>query len=129
MERRPSWSRRLRRHVKSVTPESCNRLQAEIFPAAIVCTNSCRIVRASGYLASMPLRPLPHGSTRISGGFWLERQRTNRHTTIPAAAQRLEEAGTLRNFRRTAGQETGADASTEAAFAGKLFADTDVYKW
>jgi len=77
----------------------------------------------------MPLRPLPHGSTRISGGFWLERQRTNRDTTIPAAAQRLEEAGTLRNFRRTAGQETGADASTEAAFAGKLFADTDVYKW
>ncbi|MEV6271363.1 beta-L-arabinofuranosidase domain-containing protein [Kribbella sp. NPDC051936] len=77
----------------------------------------------------MPLRPLPHGSTRISGGFWLERQRTNRDTTIPAAAQRLEEAGTLRNFRRTAGQETGADASTEPAFAGKLFADTDVYKW
>ncbi|MGW5192122.1 glycoside hydrolase family 127 protein [Kribbella sp. NPDC004138] len=77
----------------------------------------------------MPLRPLPHGSTRISGGFWLERQRTNRDTTIPAAAQRLEEAGTLRNFRRTAGQETDADSSTEAAFAGKLFADTDVYKW
>ncbi|WP_329001864.1 glycoside hydrolase family 127 protein [Kribbella sp. NBC_00709] len=70
----------------------------------------------------MPLRPLPLGSTKLSGGFWLDRQRTNRDTTIPAAAERLEEVGTLRNFRAAAGQEA-------AGFAGKLFADTDVYKW
>ncbi|MEU8221065.1 beta-L-arabinofuranosidase domain-containing protein [Kribbella sp. NPDC048915] len=71
----------------------------------------------------MPLRPLPHGSTTINGGFWLERQRVNRDITIPAAARRLEETGTLANFRRAAGQQPGA------TFAGKLFADTDVYKW
>ncbi|MGZ0152257.1 glycoside hydrolase family 127 protein [Kribbella sp. WER1] len=66
----------------------------------------------------MPLRPLPLGSLRINGGFWFERQRTNREATIPAAAERLEDVGTLENFRRTSG-----------SFEGKLFADTDVYKW
>ena len=71
----------------------------------------------------MPLRPLPLGAARITGGFWSERQRINRTSTIPAAAQRLEEAGTLRNFRRA------ADRSSVGQFAGKLFADTDVYKW
>ncbi|WP_329480156.1 glycoside hydrolase family 127 protein [Kribbella sp. NBC_01484] len=71
----------------------------------------------------MPLRPLPLGAARITGGFWSERQRINRTSTIPAAAQRLEEAGTLLNFRRA------ADRSSVGQFAGKLFADTDVYKW
>ncbi|WP_427890615.1 glycoside hydrolase family 127 protein [Kribbella sp. GL6] len=64
----------------------------------------------------MPLRPLPLGGTKLTGGFWSERQRINRETTIPAAADRLSEVGTLQNF--------GA-----GPFAGKLFADTDVYKW
>ncbi len=71
----------------------------------------------------MPLRPLPLGAARITGGFWSERQQINRTSTIPAAARRLEEAGTLRNFRRA------ADRSSVGQFAGKLFADTDVYKW
>ncbi|MFI6830279.1 glycoside hydrolase family 127 protein [Kribbella sp. NPDC050241] len=69
----------------------------------------------------MPLRPLPLGATKITGGLWRERQQINRTSTIPAAGMRLEEAGTLGNFRRAAGQEP--------PFAGKLFADTDVYKW
>ncbi|MFI5698175.1 glycoside hydrolase family 127 protein [Kribbella sp. NPDC051586] len=70
----------------------------------------------------MPLRPLPLGSTKLNGGFWPARQRVNRDATIPAAAERLEEVGTLSNFRRAAGSEPGG-------FEGKLFADTDVYKW
>ncbi|WP_432879076.1 glycoside hydrolase family 127 protein [Kribbella sp. CA-245084] len=70
----------------------------------------------------MPLRPLPPGSSELTGGFWSDRRRVNRETTIPAAAERLEEVGTLTNFRRAAAGETGG-------FAGKLFADTDVYKW
>jgi len=61
---------------------------------------------------------------KITGGFWRERQEINRTSTIPAAAGRLEEAGTLRNLRRAAGHEPVGDG-----FAGKLFADTDVYKW
>jgi DUF1680 family protein len=69
-------------------------------------------------------RPLPLGAVKITGGFWRERQEINRTSTIPAAAGRLEEAGTLRNLRRAAGHEPVGDG-----FAGKLFADTDVYKW
>jgi DUF1680 family protein len=61
---------------------------------------------------------------KITGGFWRERQDINRNVTIPAAARRLEEARTLRNLRRAAGHEPAGDG-----FAGKLFADTDVYKW
>ncbi|MGW1344624.1 glycoside hydrolase family 127 protein [Kribbella sp. NPDC002412] len=72
----------------------------------------------------MPLRALSLGDARITGGFWRERQEINRNSTIPAAATRLEEAGTLRNLRRAAGHEPVGDG-----FAGKLFADTDVYKW
>ena len=77
----------------------------------------------------MPLRPLPLGAAKITGGFWRERQQLNRTATIPTAALRLEEVGTLRNFRRAAGQEAVGEASTGKNFAGKLFADTDVYKW
>jgi uncharacterized protein len=72
----------------------------------------------------MSLRPLPLGAAKITGGFWQERQDVNRKTTIPAAADRLEEAGTLRNLRRAAGHEPAGDG-----FTGKLFADSDVYKW
>src|SRR3954447_16444657 len=107
MERRPSWSRRLRSRVKSMKPENRNRLQAVILLLAIVCTDSCPDLGGSGYLASMPLRPLPLGSTKLTGGFWLNRQRVNRDTTIQFAAERLEEFGTLRNFRRAADEEAG----------------------
>jgi DUF1680 family protein len=69
-------------------------------------------------------RPLPLGSVQITDGFWKERQEVNRTSTIPAAARRLEDVGTLRNLRRAAGLEPVGDG-----FAGKLFADTDVYKW
>ncbi|TDD26869.1 glycoside hydrolase family 127 protein [Kribbella turkmenica] len=69
-------------------------------------------------------RPLRLGAATITGGFWHDRRETNRTSTIPAAARRLEEAGTLRNLRRAAGHEPAGDG-----FAGKLFADTDVYKW
>ena len=75
-------------------------------------------------LAATTLRPLPLGAARITGGFWRRRQQLNRETTIPAAADRLEEAGTLRNLRRAAGQEPVADG-----FTGRPFADSDVYKW
>ncbi|TWD75160.1 hypothetical protein FB561_6598 [Kribbella amoyensis] len=75
-------------------------------------------------LASTALRPLPLGAARITGGFWSERQQINREATIPAAGDRLEEAGTLRNLRRAAGREPVADG-----FTGRPFADSDVYKW
>jgi|tagenome__1003787_1003787.scaffolds.fasta_scaffold20983879_2 DUF1680 family protein len=77
----------------------------------------------------MPLRPLPLGAAKITGGFWRDRQQTNRDTTLPAAALRLEETATLRNFRRAAGHEPTGDTTTGQRFAGKSFADTDVYKW
>ncbi|GAA1550921.1 glycoside hydrolase family 127 protein [Kribbella sancticallisti] len=75
-------------------------------------------------VASTALRPLPLGAATITAGFWRDRQDVNRKATIPAAGERLEEAGTLRNLRRAAGREPAADG-----FTGRLFADSDVYKW
>ena len=74
--------------------------------------------------AATALRPLDLGAARIADGFWANRQQINRETTIPAAGDRLEAAGTLQNLRRAAGLEQVADG-----FAGRLFADSDVYKW
>jgi DUF1680 family protein len=74
--------------------------------------------------AATVLRPLDLGAARIADGFWANRQQINRETTIPAAGDRLEAAGTLQNLRRAAGLEQVADG-----FAGRLFADSDVYKW
>ncbi|TDO52446.1 hypothetical protein EV643_102285 [Kribbella sp. VKM Ac-2527] len=75
-------------------------------------------------VAATALRPLAIGAAKITGGFWRERQEVNRTATIPAAGDRLEAAGTLRNLRRAAGREPVAEG-----FTGRPFADSDVYKW
>ncbi|MEN3304813.1 MAG: uncharacterized protein V7603_1015 [Micromonosporaceae bacterium] len=72
--------------------------------------------------AVVALRPLRPAEVRIEGGFWADRQRVNRDVTIAAAAGRLAEAGNFHNLRLAAG-------SAEGAFAGRLFADSEVYKW
>jgi DUF1680 family protein len=72
--------------------------------------------------AACPLRPVPGGSARITGGFWAERQRANREAAISSGRDRLEAAGNLDNLRIAAGKMQG-DAR------GPIFMDSDVYKW
>ncbi|WP_327581563.1 glycoside hydrolase family 127 protein [Nonomuraea sp. NBC_00507] len=64
--------------------------------------------------AATALRPA-RGS--IGGGFWGERRWINQEITIPLGRERLEESGAFGNFR------------PGAAHRGKVFADSDVYKW
>lgn len=68
------------------------------------------------------LRPLGLDASRITGGYWLERQQVNRSVSLPDGLRQLEEAGNLENFRIVAGTATGETR-------GRPFADSDVYKW
>ncbi len=72
--------------------------------------------------ARVALQPLGLDAVRITGGFWLDRQRTNGSISIPDGFRRLEEAGNIDNFRITAGIEPGR-------VRGPVFSDSDVYKW
>ena len=71
-----------------------------------------------------PLRPLAPGATRITGGWWADRQRVNRENAIPTGRERLESAGNLTNLRIAAGT-----APEGATITGPIFMDSDVYKW
>jgi DUF1680 family protein len=72
--------------------------------------------------ATCRLRPVASGPARVTGGFWADRQRANREVAIPTGQERLETAGNLDNLRIAAGQKEG-----EAR--GRIFMDSDVYKW
>jgi DUF1680 family protein len=71
--------------------------------------------------ADVTLRPLDFADTRITGGFWSDRQTANRRTSIPDGLRRLHDSGVLENFR------VAATGRGEAR--GPIFADSDVYKW
>lgn len=85
-------------------------------------TPSLHPVAAPTPTARAALRPLGPGGSRIRAGFWHARQQTNRDVTIPSAASRLEESGTLQNLRSAA-------AGAGGPYEGRPFADSDVYKW
>lgn len=72
--------------------------------------------------ATVRLRPAGQAGGAISEGFWAQRQRANRETSIPLGPKRLEEAGNFENFRLAAGISHGS-------YEGQLFNDSDVYKW
>jgi uncharacterized protein len=72
--------------------------------------------------AAVLLRPLGLSEVRVEGGFWADRQRANREGAIAAAPGRLADAGNLHNLLLAAGATTGE-------FVGRLFADSEVYKW
>ncbi|WP_226899279.1 glycoside hydrolase family 127 protein [Nonomuraea phyllanthi] len=59
----------------------------------------------------------PGAGGRIGGGFWAARQRVNREVTIPLGGRRVRESGAFDNLRLT------------GEHRGKVFADSDVYKW
>jgi DUF1680 family protein len=70
--------------------------------------------------AAVTLRPVSGG--RIEGGFWGARQRVNREVTIPLGGERIRESGAFANLELAA---RGAGGEHR----GKVFADSDVYKW
>lgn len=58
----------------------------------------------------------------IKDRFWRPRLDTNREVTLEHQLSKLEEAGTLDNFRIAAGEKMGVHR-------GMRFSDSDVYKW
>jgi DUF1680 family protein len=66
-------------------------------------------------------RPATRGL--ITGGLWAERRRLNREVSVPAAWDRLHEAGNLHNLELAAGLVIG-DYVNDLPFL-----DSDVYKW
>jgi uncharacterized protein len=75
------------------------------------------------------LTPLDAAQVRITGGFWGERQATNRARTIPHGFERLQATGTLGNLRLAAGMGGKYAALADSSGAQFPFLDTDVYKW
>jgi len=72
--------------------------------------------------AAVALHPVPLGASRITSGFWFDRQQANRRQAIRTGYEKLETAGNLRNLRVAAGLEAGD-------VKGPIFMDSDVYKW
>ena len=76
--------------------------------------------------------PVPFTAVRITGGFWRQKQETNRTVTVPFAMQQCEESGRLRNFdlaaevlRRRAAGEKDFQIKPPTIYP---FDDTDAYK-
>ncbi len=67
-------------------------------------------------------RPLPPGSYSIGEGFWRERQEANRKNGLQHGYEQLEKAGNFHDLKLAAGLAGGE-------FVGKVFMDSDVYKW
>ncbi len=67
-------------------------------------------------------RMLPLEAVSLTGGFWSQRQETNRRVTLRHGYEMLEQAGNFHNFRVAAGL-------VEGQYRGREFLDSDVYKW
>ena len=79
--------------------------------------------------AAVTLRPLPAGDVSITGGFWAERLRLNRESTIPHGFEQLDRAGNFHDLRLAAGA-TGSYRALGLMFGAPFpFLDSDVYKW
>jgi DUF1680 family protein len=68
------------------------------------------------------LRPVPAAAVTIEDGFWAPRMRINREVTLPSQCRLLWETERIDNLLRAAGKRDGA-------FQGRVFNDSDVYKW
>ena len=68
------------------------------------------------------LRTLDIRAVTLDGGLWARRQGVNREAALPHGLRILETAGNLDNLRIAAGRKTGR-------FRGRVFMDSDVYKW
>jgi DUF1680 family protein len=84
------------------------------------------------FAADYPYQPVPFTAVRITGGFWHQKQETNRAVTVPFALQQCEESGRLKNFdlaaevrRRRAAGEKDFQVKPPTIYP---FDDTDAYK-
>ncbi len=68
------------------------------------------------------LRPVPLDAVEIADAFWAPRQRRNREATLPSQYRLLWDTGRIDNLLRAAGKREGP-------FQGRVFNDSDVYKW
>jgi DUF1680 family protein len=68
------------------------------------------------------LKTLAGGAVTFDAGLWARRQAVNRAAALPHGLRMLETAGNLDNLRIAAGRATGR-------FRGRVFMDSDVYKW
>ena len=79
--------------------------------------------------ASVRLRPLGLSGSRIEGGLWADRRRTNHEVTIPFGAEQLEAAGNLLNLKLAAGAGGTYRGANDDTGNTAPFLDSDVYKW
>lgn len=93
---------------------------------------SLGLISSGLFAADYPYQPVPFSAVRITGGFWQQKQETNRTVTVPFALQQCEESGRLKNFdlaaevmRRRAAGEKDFQINPPTIYP---FDDTDVYK-
>jgi len=79
--------------------------------------------------ANVRLRPLGLTRSRIEGGLWADRRRTNHALTIPHGAAQLALAGNIVNFKLAAGAQGKYRGSADDSGSLAPFLDSDVYKW
>jgi DUF1680 family protein len=79
--------------------------------------------------ADVLLRPIGLLGSRIEGGLWADRRRTNHDVTIPHGAAQLEEAGMLFNFKLAAGGSGSYRGGDDDSGTLAPFLDSDVHKW
>src|SRR4051812_45829213 len=71
--------------------------------------------------ADYPITAVPGAQVTLTDTFWAPKLETNRRVTIPHIMRQNEETGRVDNFRKAAGQISGA-------YSGRRFNDTDIYK-
>lgn len=74
------------------------------------------------YGAFAKQRPLSSQNVRIGDGFWMRKQAVNRSVSLRHVYRQLHDAGNFHNLKVAAGLESGK-------YIGKVFMDSDVYKW
>src|SRR5688572_12700876 len=79
--------------------------------------------------AQSALRPIDAPNVEIVGGFWGDRQRTNRERTILHGFEQLQHSGALANLRLAAGGDGLYQAEADTGGTTFPFLDSDVYKW
>ena len=78
-------------------------------------------VRAVSPVPDYPITAVPAAQVTLTDTFWAPKLETNRRVTIPHIMRQNEETGRVDNFRKAAGQMSGA-------YSGRRFNDTDIYK-
>ena len=79
--------------------------------------------------ANVRLRPIGVLGSRIEGGIWADRRRTNQQVTIHHGAAQLETVGNLFNFELAAGGVGSYRGAADDSGTVAPFLDSDLYKW